>query len=69
MRQGDTASELVVGVELAPGTDRGAAMRAVVDGAGHRSREARDLLFMALDGGLLATIAGGSGDELFRRRV
>ncbi len=68
MQQGENAPELVVGVELTGGADAGAAMRAVVDGAGDRSREARELLFMALDGGLLATIAAGSGDEIFRRQ-
>jgi hypothetical protein len=47
---------------------RGSRDAAVVDGAGDRSREARELLFMALDGGLLATIAAGSGDEIFRRQ-
>jgi SseB protein N-terminal domain len=70
LQQGGTPPELCVGVELRHGVSGGAeraAMRAIVEGAGNRSIAARSLAFLWARDGLLESLAGGGGTEIFRR--
>jgi len=69
-QEGANAPELVIGIVLAEGVTgdaEGAAMRAIVEGAGDQSPGAQELLFMRIDQDLQNDLASGAGELIFAR--